>query len=88
MEKGWSDMGSIQFRNCLFKKNGNEINNLELEFATKIFNPHINLPFNSEICLPRQSCLEYKLLGVSIQSMYSEYLLQSVIGVDKNWNCN
>jgi len=41
--------------------------NSELEIPTKILNPQINF-FNSEIFLPRQSYLEYKLLGVGILS--------------------
>jgi len=84
--------GQFQFQNwnCLFLKMELELINLELKFATKKLNPQINWAFNflSEIFLPWQSYLEYKLLGVGIQSRYSKYLLQSVIGVGKKWNCN
>ena len=69
-----------------------EFNNFELElkFPTKKLNPQINLPFNffnSEIFLPWQSYLEYKLLRVGIPSRYSEYLLM-VKRVIKKWNWN
>jgi len=60
--------------NCLFKKMELELMKLELKFATKIFNPQINLPFNSEIILPWQSYLEYKLLWVGIPNRYFEYI--------------
>ena len=39
---------------------------LELKFATKIHKLIYNKIFNSEIFLPWQSDLEYKLLGVDI----------------------
>jgi len=53
-----------------------ELMKLELKFATRKLNPKINLQFfNSEIFLPWQSHLEYKLFGVGIPSRYSEYLL-------------
>ena len=41
---------TIYIQNCLFKKKWDQVLNLELKFATKKFNPQINLPF-----LPRQN---------------------------------
>ena len=41
-----------------------ELINLELKFTTKKWNWQINLSFNSEIFLPWQTYLEYKLFAV------------------------
>ena len=59
---------TIYIQNCLFKKKWDQVLNLELKFATKKFNPQINLLFNLEIFLPWQSYLEYKLSRVGIAS--------------------
>jgi len=66
-----------------------ELIKFELKFATTKLNPQIQL--NSKIfLLPRQSYLEYKLLGVGIPSRYSEYLLMvkkvGIKRVGKKWN--
>jgi len=81
-EQTWGQFNSgigsqFQFRNWLFKKNGIGIDKfwIGVKFPTKTFYPQIHLPFNSEIFLPWQSYLEYKLLGVGVPSRYSEYLL-------------
>jgi len=53
------------------KKNG--IDRFGIEVSYKKINPQIS--FNSEIFLPGQSDLEYKLPGVGIPNRYLEYLL-------------
>jgi len=43
--------------------------------------------FGIEVCY-KKSYLEHKLLGLGIPSRYSEYLLQSVVGIGTKWNWN
>jgi len=84
VEKWWKSTittrpiwGQFQFQNWLFKKNGIGIDKFGIRILHKKLNSQINLPFiffNSEIFLPWQSYMEYKLLGVGIQSRYYEYL--------------